>query len=81
MMVNRMKASSGGEVSGTGPMDEMAKLALRDKTDRAREALVEPERKFDSEVLKRAARYGDSIEFKYVGPAPPYSFVNRVVTE
>lgn len=39
------------------------------------------EKEFDSEVEKLVAQYGDRIEFKYVGPAPPYSFVNIVVKE
>lgn len=39
------------------------------------------EREFDSEVQKLATQYGDRIEFKYVGPAPPYSFANIVVKE
>ena len=39
------------------------------------------ERDFDVEVQRLAAQYGDTIEFKYVGPAPPYSFVNIVVKE
>jgi hypothetical protein len=43
--------------------------------DRARE------KEFDSEVEKLSAQYGDRIEFKYVGPAPPYSFANIVVKE
>lgn len=43
--------------------------------DRARE------REFDGRVEQFAAQHGDRIEFKYVGPAPPYSFVNIVVKE
>lgn len=39
------------------------------------------EKAFDSEVEQLAARYKDRIEFKYVGPAPPYSFVNIVVEQ
>jgi len=39
------------------------------------------EKEFDLEVGKLAARFSDRIEFKYVGPAPPYSFVNIVVKE
>jgi len=39
------------------------------------------EKEFDGEVEKLATRYNDRIEFKYVGPAPPYSFVNIVVKE
>jgi len=37
------------------------------------------EKEFDGEVEKLVAQHGDRIEFKYVGPAPPYSFVNIVV--
>ena len=37
------------------------------------------EKEFDGEVEKLVAWYNDRIEFKYVGPAPPYSFVNIVV--
>ena len=37
------------------------------------------EKEFDGKVEELAARYKDRIEFKYVGPAPPYSFVNIVV--
>jgi len=37
------------------------------------------EKEFDGEVAELAARYKDRTEFKYVGPAPPYSFVNIVV--
>ena len=43
--------------------------------DRARE------REFDSRVEELGVHYGERIEFKYVGPAPPYSFVNIVVKE
>ena len=43
--------------------------------DRARE------KEFDSAVEKLASQCGDRIEFKYVGPAPPYSFVNIVVND
>ena len=39
------------------------------------------EKEFDGEVEKLVAQHGDRIEFKYVGPAPPYSFVNIVVKE
>jgi len=39
------------------------------------------EREFDSEVQKLTTQYSDRIEFKYVGPAPPYSFANIVVKE
>jgi len=37
------------------------------------------EKEFDATVEELAARYKDRIEFKYVGPAPPYSFVNIIV--
>jgi len=37
------------------------------------------EKKFDGEVEKLVAWYNDRLEFKYVGTAPPYSFVNIVV--
>jgi len=39
------------------------------------------EKEFDGEVEELAARYNGRIEFKYVGPVPPYSFVNIVVEE
>ena len=39
------------------------------------------EKAFDSEVEQLAARYKDRIEFRYIGPAPPYSFVNIVVEQ
>jgi len=39
------------------------------------------EKEFDATVEELDARYKDRIEFKYVGPAPPYSFVNIVVEE
>jgi len=39
------------------------------------------EKEFDREVEERTTRYKDRIEFKYIGPAPPYSFVNIVVKE
>ncbi|MBI2304650.1 MAG: GvpL/GvpF family gas vesicle protein [Chloroflexi bacterium] len=39
------------------------------------------EREFDSRVEQLTSERGDTLEFKYVGPAPPYSFVNIVVTE
>jgi hypothetical protein len=39
------------------------------------------EKEFDGEVEELVARHGDRIEFKYVGPVPPYSFVNIVVKE
>ena len=43
--------------------------------DRAREM------EFDSQVERLASEHGHRIELKYVGPAPPYSFVNIVVKE
>lgn len=39
------------------------------------------EKEFDSKVKELVARYNGRIEFKYVGPAPPYSFVNIVVED
>jgi len=39
------------------------------------------EKEFDSCVEELGVHYGDRIEFKYVGPVPPYSFVNIVVKE
>jgi hypothetical protein len=39
------------------------------------------EKEFDGEVKELAARYNGTIEFKYVGPAPPYSFVNILVEQ
>lgn len=39
------------------------------------------EREFDNRVEELATRYGDRMKFSYIGPAPPYSFVNIVVTE
>ena len=39
------------------------------------------EREFDARVERLAAEYSGSIQFKYVGPAPPYSFVNIVVKD
>lgn len=43
--------------------------------DRARE------REFDARVGQLSVAYGDTMEFKYVGPAPPFSFVNIVIKE
>ena len=37
------------------------------------------EKEFDNEVAQLAAQYKDRIKFKYIGPAPPYSFVNIVI--
>jgi len=39
------------------------------------------EKGFDGKVEELVAQHGDRIEFKYVGPVPPYSFVNIVVKE
>jgi hypothetical protein len=39
------------------------------------------EREFDIRVEELVAAHGDRVNFVYVGPAPPYSFVNIVVTE
>jgi hypothetical protein len=39
------------------------------------------EREFDARVERLSAEYSGSIQFKYVGPAPPYSFVNIVIKE
>jgi len=39
------------------------------------------EKEFDGRVEELVAQHGNRIEFKYVGPAPPYSFVNIVVKE
>lgn len=41
--------------------------------DRTRES------EFDARVERLAAEHSGSIQFKYVGPAPPYSFVNIVI--
>lgn len=43
--------------------------------DRARE------REFDSRVEQLIRDHDNKMEFKYVGPAPPYSFVNIVIRE
>jgi len=37
------------------------------------------EKEFDNEVARLAARYEGRIAFKYIGPAPPYSFVNIAI--
>ena len=37
------------------------------------------EKEFDREVDELVVQHGDRIEFKYIGPAPPYSFVNLLV--
>ena len=39
------------------------------------------EREFDARLEHLAAGHSDSIEFKYVGPAPPYSFVAIVIKD
>lgn len=39
------------------------------------------EREFDARVEELMAAHGDRVKFVYVGPAPPYSFVNIVVKE
>jgi hypothetical protein len=39
------------------------------------------EREFDSQVDELMAAHGNRVKFIYVGPAPPYSFVNVVVKE
>lgn len=39
------------------------------------------EREFDSKVDQLSAEHGDTIAFKYVGPAPPYSFVNIMIRD
>lgn len=43
--------------------------------DRARE------REFDARMEQLSMAYSDTIEFKYVGPAPFFSFVNIVIKE
>lgn len=39
------------------------------------------EREFDTRVDELMAAHGDRMKFIYVGPAPPYSFVNIVIRE
>ncbi|MBI4339634.1 MAG: GvpL/GvpF family gas vesicle protein [Chloroflexi bacterium] len=39
------------------------------------------EREFDARVDRLATAYAESIVFKYVGPAPPYSFVSIVIKD
>lgn len=39
------------------------------------------EREFDARVERLSVDYSDTIELKYVGPAPPYSFVNIVIKD
>jgi len=37
------------------------------------------EKEFDNQVDELTAKYGKRIKFSYVGPAPPFNFVNLVV--
>ena len=37
------------------------------------------EKEFDNEVARLAAQHEGRIMFKYIGPAPPYSFVNIAI--
>ena len=37
------------------------------------------EKEFDNEVARLAAQHEGRIAFKYIGPAPPYSFVNIAI--
>lgn len=37
------------------------------------------EKEFDNQMDHLAAQYGGRIQFRYVGPAPPYNFVNIVI--
>jgi len=37
------------------------------------------EREFDARVGELSGQFADNIDFRYVGPAPPYSFVNIVI--
>ena len=39
------------------------------------------EREFDAMVDQLGVQFSDSIDFKYVGPVPPYSFVNVVIKD
>lgn len=39
------------------------------------------EKEFDARVAEFGRDHGDRVYFKYVGPAPPYSFVNVVVKQ
>lgn len=39
------------------------------------------EREFDLRLGELTAQYAHAIDFKYVGPVPPYSFVNIVIRE
>lgn len=39
------------------------------------------EREFDARLERLADAYASSIEFKYVGPVPPYSFVSIVIKD
>ncbi|MDD5094850.1 MAG: GvpL/GvpF family gas vesicle protein [Dehalococcoidia bacterium] len=42
--------------------------------------LREKEAEFDHTVNGLGEKYGDRLKFKYIGPMPPYSFVNLAVT-
>lgn len=37
------------------------------------------EKEFDNRINELQAQYGEKIKFKYVGPVPPYNFVNIVL--
>jgi hypothetical protein len=37
------------------------------------------EKEFDNRVDELERSYGDRVKFKYVGPVPPFNFVNIVV--
>ena len=39
------------------------------------------EKEFDNRVDELATRYGDRMKFIYIGPAPPYNFINIVVKD
>ena len=39
------------------------------------------EREFDGRVQQLEGSHGDEIEFRYIGPAPPYGFVNLRIRE
>ena len=34
------------------------------------------EKEFDSKVAELDRKYAERIRFKYIGPGPPYNFVN-----
>ena len=36
----------------------------------------EKEKEFDRRVSELGEKYGDKLKFKYIGPVPPYNFVN-----